>query len=153
MRDLFKFETKIRVAFEDVDLFSVVNNAKYFSYFERGRIEYLRCIGFVGEGESSLKNFESVVAENFCSYKKSAVFDDLLTIHIRISFMKRSSMQFQYYISRETDDAILTTGYTNLVWFDTKEKKAIPIRKDMRETVTEFEGDNLGKNPGNPSFN
>lgn len=148
----FKFKTEIVVRFEDIDLFGVVNNAKYFNYFERSRIEYLRNLGFVGGGPESVKNFESVVVENYCSYKKPAKFDDILQIHVRISFMKRSSLQFQYYITKNNNTDILSTGFTTLVWYNSVSFKPKPIPDSIKTQISDFEGESLGKMIGNPEM-
>lgn len=36
----------VRVYFEDTDLSSFVYHARYLHFFERGRTDYLRCLGF-----------------------------------------------------------------------------------------------------------
>lgn len=152
MHPLFKTKTDIRVAFEDVDAFQVVHNAKYFCFFERGRLEYLRQLGFVNDGPASLSNFEVVIVEHGCVYRKPAVFDDLISVNLRISTMRNSSFQFQYAITRNPDNAILTLGFTNLVYIDRETLKPRPINPDVKEAILKYEGDNLGKNPGIPDF-
>lgn len=152
MHPYFKVNTDIRIAFEDVDAFQVVHNAKYFCFFERGRLEYLRELGFVNDGPESLSNFEVVIVEHGCVYKKPAVFDDLISVNLRISMMKKSSFQFQYVITRKPENQILTLGFTNLVYIDRNTLKPCPIKPEVKEAVTIFEGENLGKNPGIPDF-
>lgn len=152
MHPFFKVNMEIRVAFEDVDSFNVVHNAKYFCFFERGRLEYLRHLGFVNDGPASLNNFEVVIVEHGCLYKQPAVFDDLLTLHLRVSFMKRSSFQFQYALERKRDSTVLTLGYTNIVYIDRKTLKPKPVKEDVRAAVEAFEGGHLMQNPGMPEF-
>ncbi|MFC1492900.1 acyl-CoA thioesterase [candidate division KSB1 bacterium] len=149
MIELFKFRIEMRIPFEDVDLFRLLHNAKYFSYFEKCRFEYLRNLGLI-YGEESLPNVECAVVEHFCSYKKPARYDDVIEFLVRVSYIRRSSLQFQYILRRKGDEQVLTTGYTNLVWvnFETGKPKTIPPH--IKDPVVEFEGDNLNKMPGNP---
>jgi len=152
MHPFFKMNTAIRVRFEDVDAFQVVHNAKYFYFFERGRFEYLRHLGFVEGGAGSFKNYEVVIVEHGCIYKKPAVFDDILHVHLRVASMKKTSFQFQYVITRGESEEILTLGYTNLVYVDRYTLKPKPITNDVKIAVEGFEGESLGKNPGIPDF-
>jgi len=150
MYPFFKFKTPIRVTFEDVDSFRVVHNSKYFCYFERGRLEYFRNLGFAGEGENSHKNFEVAIVENYCSYRKAALFDDLLDIHLRVSFMRNSSFQFQYLVTREGGRILLAAGYSNMVYFNREKLKPRAIPPAIKEGIIRFEGEHLGKMTGIP---
>ncbi len=152
MSQLFKLKTDLRVFFEDVDAYQVVHNAKFFCFFERGRLEYLRHLGFVDEGPDCLRNLEVVIAENYCSYKKPAILDDILTVCLRISFMKRSSFQFQYIIIRKNSKELIACGYTTLVCVDRKTLKPTGIKPGVKNAVEKFEGDDLGKNTGIPEI-
>jgi len=150
MNPLFKFKTNIRAAFEDVDAFGLVHNAKYFYYFERGRVEYLRHVVFNEAGKQDIIHFEVAVVEHFCSYRKPAHFDDLLTLFLRISYMKNSSFQFQYTNKQKNNDKIIAVGYTNMVYFDSNLLKPKRIESRIREAVFRFEGDHLGQMIGIP---
>ncbi len=152
MENLFKHKTEIKVQFEDIDAFKVVNNCKYFNFFERARIDYIRTAGTVNNGEDSIENYECAVVENYCSYKKPAVFDDDLTILIRMSFVKRTSLQFQYIIKRYRDNAVIATGYSNLVWVSLKEKKTKVFPPALKKAVIDFEADSLGTMTGMPDL-
>ncbi|MFC1557482.1 acyl-CoA thioesterase [candidate division KSB1 bacterium] len=152
MHPYFKMKTVIRVPFEDIDAFNVVHNAKYFCYFERGRVEYLRHLGFMDDGDESLKNLEVAIVEHYCSYRKPARFDDDLSIHLRISYLKNSSFQFQYLITRDEESSLLTLGYSNLVFFNSVTLKPKTLNPELRDAVTQFEGDHLGQMTGIPEL-
>ena len=102
-------ETNLRVRYGETDAQRVVNNAGYLSYFEVGRVEWLRAAGL------SYKKFEEqgygfVVVEAFARYKKPAFFDDELTLRTELTELKRASLSFGYTILREKE--VLVTGYT-----------------------------------------
>jgi acyl-CoA thioester hydrolase len=141
------------VRFEDVDSFKVVHNSKYFCFFERGRLEYLRNLGFVNDGENSIKNFEVAIVENFCAYHKPALFDDLMKIHLRVPFIKNTSLQYQYLITKGKDRTLLTSGYSNLVYFDREAMKPKRIPNEIKLAIQRHEGANLGQMTGKPGKN
>ena len=150
MHPLFRFETVLRVTFDDLDAYKVVHNSRYFCYFERGRIEYLRNLGFITTGEEGLKKIDVAVVENFCSYRNPALFDDLLRVGLRISFIKNTSFQFQYIIERQEDSALTACGYTNLVRVSFPQLQPRKLEKEFKDAVQKFEGNNLGKMTGIP---
>ncbi len=87
MNSLFQYKTTHRIEFDDLDAFKVVHNSTYFRFFERGRIEYLRHVGFIPDKEQESKNIKVVVVENYCSYRKPAQFDDVIAINMRANFI------------------------------------------------------------------
>ncbi|MFC1553662.1 acyl-CoA thioesterase [candidate division KSB1 bacterium] len=152
MEELFKFKCSQRVHFDDLDAYKVVHNSKYFCFFERGRLEYLRNLGLVSEGNEGLKRVDVAVVENHCYYKKPALFDEILDIHLRISFMRNTSFQFQYLVKKNSDDTLVAYGYTNMVRVSFPEIKPIPLDGRFKDAVLEFEGENLGVKKGMPQI-
>ncbi len=144
MNELFRFHTMVRVALEDLDAFEVVNNSNYFKYFERCRIAYFKNLGYLGEGSNSLSNIESTVTDNFCAYNNPAVFNDELIILIRVSYIKKVRLQFQYVLEKE-DSSVIALGYTNLAWIDINSLKPKAIPSQLIDSIKNFEGDNLGE--------
>jgi acyl-CoA thioester hydrolase len=87
----------------------VVNNANYLSYFEVGRVEWLRAAG-LSYRELEKRGYGFVVAEALVRYRKVAFFDDELTLRTELIELKRASLSFGYTILR--DEEVLVTGYT-----------------------------------------
>jgi acyl-CoA thioester hydrolase len=70
-----------RVYYEDTDFSGVVYHARYLHFMERGRSDFLRCLGIeqgtmAGEGEG----LAFVVHRMEIDFKASARMDDVLTI-------------------------------------------------------------------------
>ncbi len=49
------YETELRVRYSETDAQGVVNNANYLSYFEIGRVEWLRRTLLQGVGKTGLR--------------------------------------------------------------------------------------------------
>ncbi len=86
-----------------------MNNAAYLSYFEVGRVEWLREAGF-SYAEFERLGYGFVVAEAFVNYKRAARFDDELTIGVELAELGRASLRFEYEIL--CDGETISTGHT-----------------------------------------
>ncbi|MCA1687658.1 MAG: acyl-CoA thioesterase, partial [Actinobacteria bacterium] len=84
-------ETKLRVRYSETDAQGVVNNANYLSYFEVGRVEWLRAAGF-SYRELEKEGYSIVVVEALVRYRKAAFFDDELTLRTELAEMGRASL-------------------------------------------------------------
>ncbi|MGO4437450.1 tol-pal system-associated acyl-CoA thioesterase [Rhizobium sp. RAF56] len=72
-----------RVYYEDTDFSGLVYHARYLHFLERGRTDYLRCLG-VGQRELLNADEEGlvfVVHRMEIDFKGPARMDDVLTIH------------------------------------------------------------------------
>ena len=102
-------EAKLRVRYRETDAQGIVNNADYLSYFEVGRVEWLRAAG-LSYRELEKEGYGLVVVEALARYKKSAFFDDELTVRTELVELKRASLSFRYTVLR--GEEVLVTGHT-----------------------------------------
>lgn len=103
--------TTIRVIYADTDAMGVVYHTNYIKWFEVGRSELLRSMGFPYarlEEEGVLLP----VAECSCKYKLPAVYDDMLEITARVSEMKGATVTLDYEIKKQETGELLVTGFT-----------------------------------------
>ena len=106
-----KHSTILRVRYADTDAMKVVNNGKYFEYFEVGRSELLRSLG-LPYSEIEKQGILIAVVEAFAKYKKSARYDDLLTIEASVSETPVARIRIQYRIFAEGEAEPIVEGYT-----------------------------------------
>jgi acyl-CoA thioester hydrolase len=102
-------EIRLRVRYSETDAQRVVNNANYLSYFEVGRVEWLRAAGF-SYREMEKMGYGFVVTEAHAYYKRPAFFDDELTLRTELVEKKRVSLSFGYTVLR--DEEVIVTGRT-----------------------------------------
>ncbi len=102
-------EAKLRVRYRETDAQGIVNNADYLSYFEVGRVEWLRAAG-LSYRELEKEGYGLVVVEALARYKRPAFFDDELTVRTELVELKRASLSFGYTVLR--GDEVLVTGRT-----------------------------------------
>jgi acyl-CoA thioester hydrolase len=109
-------EIQFRVRYGETDQMGVVYHGNYAQYFEMGRTEWLRKIGF------SYKQMEAdgimlPVISLSINYKKSACYDDLIKVKTKLVKRPTVKIEFDYEILNENDE-ILTTGNSVLVFMD-----------------------------------
>ncbi len=101
----------IRVRYAETDRMGVVYHANYFMWFEIGRCELLRAIG------RSYRDMEASgiglpVIEAHCEYRSPARYDDELVVKTRGALLSPARVEFQYEISRPSDETINAVGRT-----------------------------------------
>jgi acyl-CoA thioester hydrolase len=105
----------IRVRYAETDQMGVVYYANHFVWFEVGRVELMRSLGFdYREIEEQAQCFLPVVEAN-CRYKAPARYDDLLTLETRVLNQRTSMIRFGYRLLRDTPGAepvLLAEGET-----------------------------------------
>ena len=98
-----------RIPYADTDKMGVVYHANYLKYFEMGRTELMRQIGFTYD-EMEKQGFYFPVVNVQCNYHAPAHYDDLVTVETTIFELKNVTVTFSYKI--KLDDKVLVTGTT-----------------------------------------
>lgn len=98
-----------RVIFGDTDQMGIVYYANYYRYFEAARADFLRQLG-KSYRDMQAQDVALPVVTSHCNYKRSARYEDLLTIDTEISELRGASLTFAYVVTR--DQELLATGYT-----------------------------------------
>ena len=102
--------TKIRVRYKDTDRMGVVYYGNYLTYFEVGRSEYMRELGFP-YSQLEGKGYTLVVTEANAKYHRNVGYDSLVTVRTAITELKRVTVRFDYEIL-SGDNILLVTGHT-----------------------------------------
>src|SRR5688572_16757813 len=89
----------VRVRFGETDLMGIVHHGTYISYFEVGRVEYMRRRGVDYHSWTEL-GIHLPVVEAYVRYRKSARFDELLSIETRLTELTRVKVRFGYRLLR-----------------------------------------------------
>lgn len=112
-----------RVRYAETDQMGVVYHGNYAQYLEMGRVEWLRSFGI------SYKKMEEngimlPVISLALNFKKSAVYDDLITVITRLKSTPSVRIEFDYEIYNEADE-ILVQANTVLVFMDRVKNKPV----------------------------
>jgi acyl-CoA thioester hydrolase len=117
----------VRVRYGETDLMGIVHHGTYISYFEVGRVEYMRRRGLDYHSWTEL-GIHLPVVEAYVRYRRTARFDELLCIETRLTELARVKVRFDYRLLREAegpdakpldpDEQIVAEGYTLLACVD-----------------------------------
>lgn len=112
-----------RVRYGETDQMGVVYHGKYADYLEIGRVEWLRSLGV------SYKDMEEdgiilPVIHLQIDYKKSAKYDDLLTVETTLKNKPLIKIAFDYKIYNEAGE-LLAEAHTVLAFMDKHTSKPI----------------------------
>jgi acyl-CoA thioester hydrolase len=105
-----------------------VNNATYLSYFEVGRVEWLRATGH-SYREMENKGRGLVVVEALLHYRRPAFFDDELTLRTELAELGKVSLRFDYEVFR--DGEVLATGHTRHACVDLATGKPVRMPEEL----------------------
>jgi acyl-CoA thioester hydrolase len=100
------------VRYAETDQMGVVHHGNYFTWFEIGRVELCRELGFEYKQMETEDDSFIVVAEAHCRYKRPARFDDVLEIRTRVTQSQRRTLRFGYEIFNQATGELIATGET-----------------------------------------
>ena len=122
-----------RVLFADTDALGIVYYANYLRYFEIGRAEFFR--EFVRPFPDYIADDQYlIVLEAHCAYRRSARYDQVLTIETRLGEVGRVRIRIDYAIRDEADD-VLAEGYTTHTVTDSRGR----VRRMSRDFLGHLE--------------
>ena len=130
--------TRVRVRYKDTDTMSVVYYGNYLTYFEVGRVEYLRERGWPMSEVN--RRVHMPVVEAHIRYVKPARLDDLLDVTSRVSERRRASFTFSYEINNEARE-LVATGYTRHAVWDPATSRMIPLPDWLKEMMPDADLD------------
>lgn len=81
------YRTQIRVYYEDTDMAGIVYYANYLKFLERGRSDAVREAG-ISQLDLRDAGLVFVVRRVEMDYKRSARFEDILTVHTELEDMR-----------------------------------------------------------------
>ena len=121
---MHKFEISFRIRYSETDQMGVVYHGNYPQFLEIGRVEWLRSFGISYKSMEENGIMLPVISLQI-NYKKSAVYDDLITVVTRLKKIPSVKIEFDYEILNEKQE-LLVEANTVLAFLDVKTKK--PLR-------------------------
>ncbi|HZU08808.1 MAG TPA: thioesterase family protein [Pseudacidobacterium sp.] len=119
----------LRVRYAETDQMGVVYHANYFVWFEMGRVEFLRQLGFEYKQMEVVDDCHLPVIEATCRYKAPARYDEVLALETRLSALRSSVVRFAYRLVRPAPEGpqLLAEAETIHIAVDGKmQKRSLP---------------------------
>lgn len=114
-------ETKIRVYYQDTDQMGVVYYGNYARYYEIGRTEMIREMGFTYKQMEDLKILLPARSLKI-NYYKSAYYDELLTIRTIVDQIPKVKFPIKTEIYNEAGE-LINSGETVLAFYNAQTNK------------------------------
>ena len=134
---MYQSETLIRVRYAETDQMGVVYYGNYAQYFEVGRVEAIRQLGY-SYRQMEEEGVAMPVVSMETRYLRSAHYDELLTIVTTIRNLPTDhEIIFDCDIFNERIK-VLTTGKIRLFFMDKKNWKKINIPDTLKSRLEPF---------------
>ena len=134
---MIKSESKLRVRYGETDQMGYVYYGVYAQYYEVGRVDAMRQLGF------SYKDVEAngilmPVVEFIVNYKKPAFYDDEITL---ITYIKKKPEGLKIIFDYEcynSQKELLNTGKVTLVCLDKLTQKMVKLPNWFNKALSSF---------------
>jgi acyl-CoA thioester hydrolase len=117
-------ETRLRVRYAETDQMGVVYHSNHLIWFEVGRVELMRQMGFSYRDMEREDGRFIAVAEVTCRYRAPVFYDEEIVVRTRLKTVRESVVIFSYELNRAHDGALLAEGATTHIVTDANMKVA-----------------------------
>jgi acyl-CoA thioester hydrolase len=129
--------TQARVRYAETDQMGIVYYGNYAQYFEIGRVESMRQLGYSYK-EMEKEGIILPVVEMHIKYLRSAVYDDLLTIQTTLQEMPHDHrITFLQEVFNE-QGKLLTSGHVVLYFLDNVTRRRTIMPKDLKDKLAPY---------------
>ena len=127
-------EIKTRIRYAETDQMGVVYHGNYVQFIEMGRTEWLRTLG-ISYKEMEAAGVMLPVISIQINYKKSAYYDDVLTVKTTLKKLPSVKIEFDYEIYNEKGE-IITQGNTVLAFINMKTNRPMKCPEHLLEKLS-----------------
>jgi acyl-CoA thioester hydrolase len=117
-------ETRLRVRYAETDQMGVVYHSNHLIWFEVGRVELMRQMGFSYRDMERDDGLYIAVAEAKCRYRAPVYYDEEVVVRTWLKAVRSSVIIFSYELQRVETGALLAEGETVHIVTDASMKVA-----------------------------
>jgi acyl-CoA thioester hydrolase len=117
-------ESRLRVRYAETDQMGVVYHANHFIWFEIGRVDFMRQLGFTYRDMEREHGCFIPVVDARCRYKAPARYDDEIIVRTYLRNVREAMIHFGYELVRASDREVLAEGETMHMILDSEMKPA-----------------------------
>lgn len=134
---MYSSSTQIRVRYGETDQMGYLYYGFYALYYEVGRAEAIRELGFTYRELEEMGIMMPVVELN-AQYFRPALYDDLITVKTILKALPDGpKIQFHSELYNEQGQ-LLNKGVTTLVFYDPKEKTKVNMPDELLRRLAPF---------------
>lgn len=134
---MYEHRHRIRVRYAETDQMDIVYYGNYAQYFEVGRAESIRELGFTYKGMEEM-GVRMPVVHMECRFLRPAHYDDLITVTTVLKELPEAhEISFHHEVTNE-DGKLLTTGKVTLFFIDSRTNKRTVMPADLRKALAVY---------------
>lgn len=125
-------ETRLRVRYAETDQMGVVYHSNHLIWFEVGRVEFMRQMGFSYRDMERDDGRFIAVAEATCRYRAPVYYDEEVIVRTWLQSVRESVVIFNYELVRADNGALIAEGETTHIVTDSNMKIAALPEKYLK---------------------
>lgn len=134
--------TSIQIRFSDIDILNHINNAKFPSFMEIGRMQYFQ------DAISKQHNWKEtgvIVANYTMDFRIPIYLSDRLFIETEVTAIGTKSITFIYrfFVEGDTGPILKATGTSVIVCFHYLENRSMEVPSHWRDGINTFQNTNF----------
>jgi acyl-CoA thioester hydrolase len=133
---MVSYETKLRVRYSETDKMGYVYYGNYPQYYEVGRVELMRSLGFSYRHLEEMGIMMPVLSLNI-RYLRPAYYDDELTIKTMVREMPASRVRFEYEIYN-MEGQMVNIGEAVLGFIHAETRRPMRPPKEIMDTFQQY---------------
>ncbi len=108
---MYKNDAVVRPRYSETDQMGVIYHGNYYMWFEVGRSDFFRSLGYTYK-KLEQEGIILPVVESSCKYIKPAMYDEEVLIRTFVEVQKGIRIGFKYEVLRKEDEELLAEGRT-----------------------------------------
>src|SRR5690349_5272714 len=143
---MYVTETQVRVRYAETDQMDIVYHGNYTQYFEVGRAESIRQLGYTYKDMEALGIIMPIV-EIHLKFVRPAHYDDLLTIKTTLKELPTDHrIEFHQEVFNEAGK-LLTVARVLLFFINAKTREKVTMPKELTEKLAPYYAGGVTKGP------
>jgi len=134
----YRYYHPIEVRYGDLDPQGHLNNAKYLTFMEQGRISYFKHLGLWNS--ESFMDLGVILAEIRITFRAPILFGQPVRVGVRTSRLGNKSLNMEHLLEDAQTGQEFTEGSSVLVAYDYHTSQTVPFPDRWRRIISEFEG-------------
>ena len=134
----FRFHLPLEVRYADLDPQWHVNNARYLTFLEQGRMAYLVHLG-LWDGQD-FNRLGMIVADLHIAYLAPVTLWQKMRLDLRATRIGTKSLAFEYEIVDGISGEVAARAESVMVAYDYEAHASMRVPEDWRQKISAFEG-------------
>jgi acyl-CoA thioester hydrolase len=133
----FPRRLELPVHWGELDAFQHVNNLSYFRWFESGRMDYLRHVGYLAHMEATGQG--PILAHTECRFRAPLAWPDRVLVETGVEEIGADRFLMRYRVTGLGSGVLAAEGSGRMVSFDYGQGTKCPLPAGVRNAMEALE--------------